>query len=201
MPDFPRTGGTTPNEVWGHSGRSLDGDPGDVIRDAVVSDATKIPGANIDASIASRAPASEYDIEMAHLDVDLSSRADGAQFTADRAAKMDAIQNFAEDAVGTLTATGAEDTVKESTDEGKLHCFIDLTNMEAGDSITVRQSMKVKAAGAYILYKGETYSGVQAEPLLHVVMKPAKHGQKVTLEQTAGTNKDFDWETFIEKAA
>jgi len=229
MPDFPRTGGgATAAEVWAHSGRALDGDTANAIRDAILSDATKIPGANINAAIgdvksktdnlptdpadqsliidatnalsteiATRAPSGEYDTE---LDAAVSSRSPASEYDTEMA-RTAKIQNFTEDSLGTLSATGSEDTVRESTDEGKLHCFIDLTAMEAADSITVRQFMKIKAAGSYIKYAEETYSDVQSLPMLYIITKPSKHGIKVTLEQIAGTNRDYDWETFIEKAA
>lgn len=226
-PDFPRGGvGATPAEVWGYATRQLSADGANVIRDAVLSDATKIPGGNIDVAIsdvkaktdllptdpadqslleteiATRAPASEYDVPMANIDAAISSRADAAEFTAARAAKIDKVQDFLEEAIGTLTATGAEDTVKEITDTvQKLHCFIDLTNMEAGDSITVRQYMTIKAAGSPIKYAEEIYSDVQTLPMLYIVTKPARHGIKITLEQTNAAYKDFDWETFQSRAA
>lgn len=246
MPDFPKIGGATAVEVWAHATRQLNADGANVIRDAILSDATKIAGGNIDttlssraapadilvdpvtdkidgsqidallssrapsgeydaaldAAISSRAPSSEYDTEMAHLDVDVGSRADAAEFTAARAAKMDKIQDFIEEATGTLTATGAVDVVKEIADTvNKLHCFIDLSLMQAADTIKVAQEIKIKAAGSYAKYAEEEYSGVQDKPMLYVVTKPARHGIKVTLEQTAGTYRDYDWETFQEKAA
>ena len=195
-PDFPSPpgGGATAAQVWAYGTRGLTGDPDNAIRDAILSDAIKIAGGDI-------APVGEYDVEMALIDVAISTRPSGAEYTAARAAKMDKIQNFIEDAFGTLTATGAEDDIRESLVEGKLHAFIDLTAMMAGDIITIRQFMKIKVAGSYIKYADETFSGVQTPPMLYVVTKPSKHGIKITLEQTAGTNRDYDWETFIEKAA
>lgn len=248
MPDFPRTGGgATAAEVWGYGTRNLSNDAANAIRDAILSDATLIPGGNIDAAISGRAPiseydtemaritapvateakqdivdgvvddiklktenlpaspapASEYDTELAHLDVDVSSRPDGAEFTPARAAKMDKIQDFAEEASGTLTATGAEDTIKEITATvNKLHCFIDLTNMASATVIKVRQYMTIKAAGSPVLYAEEEFSAVQTLPMLYIVTKPARYGIKITLEQTSGTPfQDYDWETFQEKAA
>jgi len=227
-PDFPTPpgGGATAAQVWGYATRQLTGDALNAVRDAIISDATKIPGANIDTAISSRstlaqsdilndatpfpggnvdgaistrAPANEYDTE---LDAAVSSRAAIADYSAARAAKMDKIQDFLEEALGTLTATGAEDTIKEIlTTINKLHCFIDLTNMQAGDTIIIRQYMKIKAAGSYILYAEETFSDAQTLPMLYVVTKPARYGIKITLEQTVGTYRDFDWETFQEKAA
>lgn len=224
MPDFPKIGGASASDVWAFATRQLSADGANIIRDAIISDATKIPGANIDAlissratqaqilsdanpfpganidvAVASRAPSGEYDTE---LDAAISTRAAVADYTAARAAKIDKIQDFVEEASGTLTATGSEDTIKEITATiNKLHCFIDLTNIEAADSITVRQYMTIKAAGSPVKYAEEVYAGVQSLPMLYIITKPARYGIKITLEQTAGTNRDYDWETFQEKAA
>lgn len=203
-PDFPTPpgGGATAAQVWGYATRGLTEDGANIIRDAILSDAIKIPGANVDAAISGRAPASEYDTEMARIDVDLSSRADSAEYTPARAAKIDKVQDFTEEATGTLTATGAEDTIKEIlTTINKLHCFIDMTNMAASDTVVIRQYMTIKAAGSPIKYAEETFNDVQALPMLYIVTKPARYGIKITLEQTAGSYRDFDWETFQEKAA
>lgn len=225
MPDFPKPpgGGATAAEVWGYATRSLNSDAANAIRDAILSDATKIPGANVDAAIsgvkaktdllptdpadqslleaeiATRAPAGEYNTQ---LDAAVSSRAAAAEYTAARAAKMDSIQQFIQEASGTLSATGAEDTVKQIDDTvNQLHCFIDLTLMQAGDTVVVRQYMKVKSGGTFVKYAEETYSDAQTLPMLYVVTKPANYGIKITLEQTAGTNRDYDWETFQQKVA
>ncbi len=73
--------------------------------------------------------------------------------------------------------------------------------MLAGDTTVIRQFMKVKAAGAYVKYAEETYSGAQTLPMLHIIMKPGKNGVKVTLQQTAIPWRAYDWETFVEQAA
>lgn len=54
MPDFPARGGATAAEVWAYATRNLNSDANNAIRDAILSDATKIPGGNIDAAITSR---------------------------------------------------------------------------------------------------------------------------------------------------
>lgn len=200
-PDFPSPpgGGATAAQVWAYGTRGLTVDTANAIRDAILSDATKIPGANVDAAVSTRSPSSEYDAVLSTLAAyvdELETR-----LTAARAGNLDKIQEFAEDSLGTLTATGAEDEIRESLVEGKLHAFIDLTAMQAADSITVREYMKIKAAGSYIKYAEEVYADVQSLPMLYIVTKPSKHGVRITLEQTAGTYRSFDWETFIEKAA
>lgn len=220
-PDFPKPpgGGATAAEVWGYATRALNSDAANAIRDAILSDATKIAGGNIgaikaqtdllpadpadesllEAAIVTRAPAGEYDVQ---LDVAVSTRAAIADYTADRAAKIDKVQDFLEEANGTLVADGTEQTVKEIlATVNKLHAFIDFTAMQAGDTVVARQYMKIKAAGAFIKYAEETYTGVQSLPMLYIQTKPAKDGIRVTLQQTAGTNRSYDWQTFQEKAA
>jgi len=56
MPDFPTPpgGGATAAQVWAYGTRGLTGDAANAIRDAILSDAIKIPGANVDAAISSR---------------------------------------------------------------------------------------------------------------------------------------------------
>ncbi len=135
------------------------------------------------------------------LEAAIATRASATDYTAGRAAKIDKIQDFLEEGFGTLTADGTEQTVRDYTGLGKLHAYIDLTNMVAGNSVTIRQFMKIKTAGAYVKYAQETYTDVQTLPLLHIIMKPGKFGVKVTLQQAAVVYKTYDWETLVEQAA
>jgi hypothetical protein len=226
-PDFPKPagGGATAAEVWSYTTRALNSDTANAIRDAILSDANKIAGGNIDAAISTRASitglalvdadvltrstltqgqilADATPIYGARIDGNVTSRAAAADYTSSRAAKMDKIQDFLEEAFGTLTADGSEQTVKEIiTTVNKLHAFIDLTNLAGGDTIVVRQFMKIKTAGTYIKYAEETYSGAQSLPMLYIQTKPAKYGIKITLQQTGGTNRTYDWQSFQERAA
>ncbi len=135
------------------------------------------------------------------LEAAIATRASGTDYTAGRAAKIDKIQDFLEEGTGTLTADGTEQIVRAYVGTGKLHCYIDLTNMVAGNSVTVRQYMTIKTAGAYVKFAQETYADAQTLPLLHIVMKPGKFGVKVTLQQAAVVWKTYDWETLVEQAA
>ncbi len=188
MPDFPKPpgGGVTAAEVWGYTTRKLTGIDGQPRTDLMGEDASFEAGTGT---------------RKARIDANITSRASAADYTAARAAKMDKIQDFLEEGLGTLTADGTEQTVREYIGTGKLHAYIDLTNMAAGDTTVIRQFMKIKAAGTYIKYAEETYTGAQTLPMLHIIMKPSKNGVKVTLQQTAGTNRSYDWETFVEQAA
>lgn len=228
MPDYPRIGGASAAEVWGYGTRELSGDSGNIIRDAVLSDATKIPGANIDAAISTRSSHAQADVwavatraltdkagfELASQNfpftnpaapVDLANVQQALSPTGTgREAKVDKIQDFAEDATGTLTADGTEQVIKEitaGTTDVKLHCYIDLTNMAAGDTVTIREYMTIKSLGSSIKYAEEVYNDAQTLPMLHVITKPARYGIKVTLQQTAVPYRDYDWQTFLEQAA
>lgn len=191
MPDFPKVGGASAAEVAAA---------------ILIDPATdKIDGSQIDASVAAvKAKTDALPVDPADeslVEAAIATRAAAADYTAARAAKMDKIQDFLEEGNGTLTADGTEQTVREYTGTGKLHVYIDLTNMVAGNSTTIRQFMKIKAAGAYVKYAQETYTDVQTLPLLHITMKPGKFGVKVTLQQAAVVWKTYDWETLVEQAA
>lgn len=54
-PDFPQIGGATAAQIWAYATRNLNSDANNAVRDAILSDGQKIPGANVDAAISSRA--------------------------------------------------------------------------------------------------------------------------------------------------
>jgi len=226
MPDFPKIGGASAADVWAYATRQLSADGANVVRDAILSDAIKIPGANIDAAVSSRsshAAAAIWAVVTRALTdkvgfglssqafpftnpgaaVDLPNVKQALSPTGTgREAKVDKIQDFIEEATGSLLMVGTEQTIKEIlTTINKLHCFVNLTPMLAGDTVVVRQYMKIASAGAFAKYAEETYSNVQALPLLYVITKPANYGIRITIQQTVGTYRTFEWETFQEKAA
>ena len=101
---------------------------------------------------------------------------------------------------GTVPMTGAQDTVFEVTDyKNFVEAYVDLTNMQAGDSVTVREYMKIVSGGAYVLYGTETYTDAQTINLLWITPKPNNYGIKFTMQQTAGVNRTFPYAVFREK--
>jgi hypothetical protein len=96
---------------------------------------------------------------------------------------------------GTLTANGTEQTVFETAEKGAFEGWIDLANMASGDTTVVNIYVKTKTDGAYRLYDSASYSGAQAAPALHIIDVAAK-GFKVTLRQTAGTYRTYDYQIF-----
>ena len=107
--------------------------------------------------------------------------------------ELDLLKQFSD---GTLTADGTEQTVVELTRLGHLEGYIDLSNMQAGDTLVIKVYVKIKSGGSYRQYDSGSYSGVQTSPALHVSALPASYGVKVTLQQSAGINRDYDYKFY-----
>lgn len=101
---------------------------------------------------------------------------------------------------GTLTATGSEQTIREITRVGRVQGYIDFTNMAVGDTTVIRTYSKIKSGGSYILQGQRTLSSTQSPAKLMYVFEfpTTNYGFKITLEQSAGTNRNYDWILFFE---
>jgi len=101
---------------------------------------------------------------------------------------------------GNVVADGSEQALIEQPGgtASQLLGYIDLANLADGDTIIMKFYAKVKANGAWKGCYEETYTGVQTPPLVHIVKRPEYHGLKITLQQTAGPYKTFDYEFFKE---
>lgn len=163
MPDFPSS--ATPAEVWAYVARTLTAteltsDAGNIVRDAVLSDATRFAGQRIQASLVDTAPTE-----------------------------------------GTLLATGGEDILVEKDYTAapvvcRLEGHIDFTLHTAGETVKIREYIQIKAAGAYVLYNETTYAGALVPPLLKVNTNWTRYKIKLTLEKTAGVNRNYDFQFF-----
>jgi hypothetical protein len=101
---------------------------------------------------------------------------------------------------GTLKADGSEQTLVEYKGVGKVYGSVDLQSMQAGDTVVLRQYVKVKDGGEYKKYGQETYSGVQALPIIYFTPKATDVAIKITLQQTAGEFGSFDYNFMKEEA-
>jgi hypothetical protein len=99
---------------------------------------------------------------------------------------------------GSLTADGTEQTVYiNNTPAGifePLIVNIDCTNMAAGDVTVLRTYYRIAAGGNLIKKDEVTLNGAQDPDLKNIILEPNRYGAHVTLEQVAGTNRDYDWE-------
>jgi hypothetical protein len=226
MPDFPKVSATVdPSVIWSYSTRTLTEFKGTPRADLIGADesldthgytstrASKLD--NLDTTISSRATAGDVWSYSARSLTTLAGQpridlmGEDASFEAgtgvrkaliDRLANIEAFDTPIE---GSVTMTGAELPVVLDEITGNpqrfLEGYIDLTPMASGDTIVVRQYIKITSTGDYVKYAEESYSGAQSIPLLYVVTKPARYGIKVTAQQTAGTNRTLNYQFFRRK--
>ncbi len=167
MPDFPKTQAATPAEVWAYGSRALTEKTGFEISGTK----TKLDDLN----------------DLAQVDVLSDATPFAGGDVAAVKARADVVPAFETPVEASIVMDGTEKTLVEKTDDkmGLLEGYVDLTAMASGDTIVIRQYMKVKTGGDYVQYNEDTYSDEQSSPLLHVVTKAAKTSVKVTAEQTA----------------
>ncbi len=103
---------------------------------------------------------------------------------------------------GTQTATiGTEHTLKDETaNEGAVYdASIDLGNMVSGDTVEIRVYAKLLTGGTLRRVYYEKYVGAQDDepnrksPIVYVLAMTVMKEWKLTLKQTAGTGRAFDW--------
>lgn len=97
------------------------------------------------------------------------------------------------EASGTKLATGAEDTLATIATPRNLVLLVDLSNMAAGDTVTLRVKRAAKPAGLTRSVYEEVFSGVQDVPIAISAPIPSPTSASFTLQQSAGTMRNFDW--------
>jgi len=99
-------------------------------------------------------------------------------------------------AQGTLVANGSEQVLTLFTELGELNGYVDLSQMQAGDSVVIRQYTRIE--GAFSQYAEESYTGAQALPSIFITTKPGDDGIRVTLQQTAGVLRQFNYKFYCD---
>jgi len=174
MPNYPKE--ATPAEVWNQPGRTLTALTGQPRTDLVGQDN------NLEASTGARIS------KIDNADAAVSTRA------LEAGGRLDSIPAFLAPDESSILMDGTEKTLVEITDvkAGEVEAWVDLTPMAGGDTIVIRYSRKLKAAGAYSKYAEETYTGAQSIPALCVLSKKIYRDTKVTAQQTGGVNRTLD---------
>jgi hypothetical protein len=229
-PDFPRPTATVdPSTIWNYSTRTLTGFTGQPRTDLLGTDqslatigytsarAAKLD--NLDVAVSTRSSHSAADVwtvttrtltslagqpRIDLLGEDASFEA-GTGARKARIDRLDKIEAFDDPIEGSVAMDGTEKNVvlDEVTNNPSrfLEGYIDLTPMASGDTIVIRQYMKIASAGNYIKYAEETYSGAQTLPLLYITTKTGRYGIKITAQQTAGTNRTLQYQFFRRRTA
>lgn len=103
----------------------------------------------------------------------------------------------------TLTATGAEqDLYVNAIPSGAykpLVLKVDMTNMAAGDTTTIRVYERLSAMGAMSKIDEKAFIGVQDPIQKSITLNAIRHGIRTTLEQSAGVNRAYTWEVVVEQ--
>lgn len=105
----------------------------------------------------------------------------------------------------TLTETGGTVTTDGTEQDMYIHnapagvfdpkiVQIDFTNQTAAETVWVREYYRIKTGGALILMDEAAFTGVQVPYLKNISLEENRYGVKVTVEKTAGANKDYDYE-------
>ena len=104
---------------------------------------------------------------------------------------------------GTVTTDGTEQNVYINANPlgvyNPICVTINCTAQTAGETIVVRLYYDNAPGGAGLILADElTYVGLISPEMLVIDLEPNRFGVQVTIEKTAGTNRDYDWEVFYE---
>jgi hypothetical protein len=99
---------------------------------------------------------------------------------------------------GVLNADGSEQLVAEITGLNRIMGYVNLINLQAGDSVILKQYVKLLFLGSYSKYDEQPYSDVQPDPVIYIRSKESQFGVKITLQQTGGVNRSFEYDFFKE---
>ena len=97
-------------------------------------------------------------------------------------------------ASGTITATvGTEHTLATNNTGGTFIFVVNTSNMSYGDEVILRIKTKTIATSTTTLAYSAVYAHIQGEPVKYSPPVPSLDEITVTLEQTAGTGRSFEW--------
>lgn len=230
MPDFPRVSAVVdPAVIWNYSTRTLTSLTGQPRIDLLGSDndlatigytsarASKLDNLDVPVSTRSTLTASEVwghatrtltgftgqpRIDLLGEDASFEAGTGARKSLIDRLASMEAFDTPIE---GSVVMDGSEKVVILDEVSGNpqrfLEGYIDLSPLASGDTIVIRQYIKISPTGGYIKYAEETYSDAQSLPLLYVVTKPGRYGIRITAQQTSGTYRTLSYQFFRRKTA
>lgn len=93
---------------------------------------------------------------------------------------------------GTLTADGTEQTLASVLANRNLVLTVSGANMASDDRVVIRSKRKVLAASSLEQWQARSLSNAQGSLIVMDPM-PSPHEAAFTLEQTAGSHKDFEY--------
>jgi len=220
MPDFPRF--ATPAEVWAYGTRTLTGFTGTPRSDLVGLDESLYT--RLDVAVSTRSSHAAADVwavairtltgftgtprvDLLGEDADFEAGTGARKAALDRLPNIEAFDAPVEGTASFLTTDVYPKTVTIVLSEvGVVHrveCYVDLSELAAGESLFVEEAMSIVTPVSYKDYAVEEYSGVQTLPMLFVVTKPARYGLRVNLRMDAApaADRSFPYQWFRKRVA
>ncbi len=71
---------------------------------------------------------------------------------------------------------------------------IDFTNQTAAETVVIKEYYRIKSGGVLVLIDEVTFIGVQDPLLKNIRLEENRFGVRVTIEKTAGANRNYDYE-------
>jgi len=104
---------------------------------------------------------------------------------------------------GTVTTDGTEQDVYVNTtplgEYNPICVTINCTAQTAGETIVVRLYYDNAPGGVGMILVDEvTYVGIISPEMIIIDLDPNRYGVQVTIEKTAGTNRDYPWDVHYE---
>ena len=99
-------------------------------------------------------------------------------------------------AKGLIVADGTEQIIINTSEPSVISGYLDLSGMQAGDSVEVREYMLID--GVEHLYADVIYTGAQDSPIYYITPKPVADALKLTIQQLTGVFRSFYYIVFKE---
>ena len=94
----------------------------------------------------------------------------------------------------TTTTDGTEQTLGiAQTFSGVYVVQIDLSAMQAGDTVVLKAKTKVLTASATAIFIEQTFTGVQTEPIAQTEPVTSPFLFTATLQRTVGADRAYPW--------
>lgn len=94
-------------------------------------------------------------------------------------------------AEGSISADGTEQELFSSSSPRVYHGFLDVSGMQAGDTVVLKYYVVVQSGGGWKLLDKLTLTGAQDSPAVPLARIFSYYGVRITLQQTAGTYRTF----------
>jgi len=215
VPDFPRV--ATPKDVWEYGTRTLTGFTGTPRSDLVGLDEAIYT--RLDVAVSTRSSHTAADvwavttrtltgitgtprIDLLGEDADFEAGTGTRKVRIDRLGSIEAFDAPVEGTASFLTTDVYPKTVTIALSEiGVIHrieCYVDLSQLAAGESLVVEEAMSIVTPVSYVNYAEETYTGVQTLPMLFITTKPARYGLRVNLrmDTAPAADRSFPYQWF-----